>query len=1415
MTNSRIQILHSKLALTQTHLRFNFFNKLKNIKLKNKALAGSSNSEPSNTESLNSESYALKIKNINAEIDDLEIKVAASIAAVALKLHNFPKRNYDLNLPVSQSKDIILKAIKENQVIILCGETGSGKTTQIAKICMDLGLGSRGMIGHTQPRRIAARSVAVRVAQELAVEIGGVVGFKMRFSDQTKPETLIKLMTDGILLAELTSDRYLSRYEVLIIDEAHERSLNIDFLLGVLKQVLIKRPDLKVIITSATIDPIRFSNHFGNNTPVVEVSGRTYPVEIRYRPLLSQESKNQESKDQDHKIPLTIHFTEAILAAVDELWLASSMHQSGDILIFLSGEREIRETAEALRKHHPPHVEILPLYARLSANEQQRIFKTTGARRIVLATNVAETSLTVPGIKYVIDTGLARISRYNPRTRLQRLPVEAISRASANQRSGRCGRTSNGICIRLYAQEDFEGRAEFLAPEITRTHLAAVVLQMAHLRLGDPTIFPFVEAPDTRQIKDAYRSLFEIKAVDSQNNLTVLGKQLARLPLDPRLGAMLLSANTYGVLHEVLILVSVLSIQDPRERPLEFQQKADEKQRLFHNPQSDFISILNLWAWYQNQAKHLSHNQLRQLAQAHFLSFMRMREWRDLYQQLLGFLNEMDFKVNSFPEITSIINDDNHNSDNHSNSNNTYQFPAFNEMAIHKSLLTGLLDQIGRLNENSEYLGANNRKFILFPGSALRKKTPKWLIAMEIVETNQIYARTCAAIDPLWIEECSTHLIKTNYSEAHWSKSGGMVKAYANLSLFGLAIVNARPIHYGPINPTLSRELLIKDGLITGEIKLRAHFLKHNQLKILEVTVLEEKMRRRDILVDEWILYQWYDQKIPQDMITAAGLDKWCQHKEHNDLLKLELKDLLARDPNLENADYPTQITLNNLNLSALYVFDPSAADDGMTLIVPLAALNLLDKSRLDWLVPGFLLNKIIALIRSLPKSVRRHLVPAPDFAAQALANLEFGEGLFYEKLALVLSKLSKYEINMHDFDSTQIEAHLHINLRIADHNGKTIGEGRNLHQLQDSFKEKAQNAFSALLKQKHLEPVSKTLDKTLSKKDKYNQSVNHNHNHNLEHEHEHKNENKNEASLEHSFELNAWLIEKSLSFTRNGVQLTGFPSLVLEHTGDDLLTLKDVRLKKIILDQAHLADAALKITLSKLAHLMLIDKIKYLTKQWPNFGKMALMFRAVGTEGLLKADLMRAVILDCVLCEPLPRDAAQFQIRITRANNEMIIHASKLSNIIIETLTNLSSARKELHNLHSSNLHLLENDINKHIKNLIFDGFVSATPSEWRMHLPRYMKALEIRITRFSQNIERDKDYQNIINLHLEQYNAACKRIEIRTLDIPELIKYRYLIEELAVSFFAQPMKTALPVSEKRLTALWLSIDKQIKNLE
>ncbi|MCW8956805.1 MAG: ATP-dependent RNA helicase HrpA, partial [Gammaproteobacteria bacterium] len=888
----------------------------------------------------------------------------ASVERVQQRSNNSPSLQYPEELPVSQKKDEIREAINKHQVVIVCGETGSGKTTQLPKICLQRGSGTRGLICHTQPRRLAARAVASRIAEELHTELGQQVGFKVRFTDQVSEQSYIKLVTDGILLAEIHHDPYLSQYDTIIVDEAHERSLNIDFLLGYLKRLLPKRPDLKLIITSATIDPERFSRHF-NQAPIIMVSGRTYPVEVRYHPLHGEDD-DERQKD----------LVQGISDAVDEL----SRLDRSDILVFLSGERDIREATQFLQKRQLPNTEILPLLARLSAAEQNRIFHTSSKRRIVLSTNVAETSLTVPGIKYVIDSGVARISRYSWNSKIQRLPVEKISQASANQRKGRCGRVSEGVCIRLYSEEDFNNRPEFTDPEIQRTNLASVILQMENMQLGHVENFPFIEPPDSRLVRDGYNLLFELGALDHKHQINQLGKQLARLPIEPRIGRMLLEASQESCLSEVLIIASALAVQDPRERPMDKAQAADEAQKSFQDNRSDFLGFLNLWQTYQQQKQQLTGNKLRKWCKEHYISWLRMREWLDTHRQIKHMLNDLKLRFNS--------------------SEASYD-------SIHRALLTGLLGNLGFKDDNQQYLGARNRKFQIFPGSALFNKGPKWLMAAEIVETARVYARSVAKIDPLWVEQKARHLLKRSYTEPHWEKRNAQVAAFERTTLYGLIINPRRKINYGPIAPTESREIFIRSALVDGDFNCKEDFFLHNQQLAEELQTLEAKSRRQDILVDEMVLFEFYDQRIPENIYSGPQFFQWLKTTDTENL-KLTREQLMQHDAaGITGDQFPDFLEFNGARYPLEYHFDPSHNRDGITLITPMAGLNAISASRCEWLVPGMLHEKMVQLIRSLPKQLRKNFVPAPNFADVCMEALEASEQPLTSAMSNLLKKIT------------------------------------------------------------------------------------------------------------------------------------------------------------------------------------------------------------------------------------------------------------------------------------------------------------------------------------------------------------------------------------------------------------------------
>ena len=883
----------------------------------------------------------------------LQQDINASRQVVANRVALEVNYDYPPELPISQQRELITHAVQQHQVVIIAGETGSGKTTQIPRICLQMGRGIAGRIGHTQPRRIAARSVAQRIADETKSELGNLVGYHVRHHDQVRPESRIKLMTDGILLAEIRSDRDLLQYDTLIIDEAHERSLNIDFILGYLHQLLLRRPDLKLIITSATIATEKFSRHF-HDAPVIEVSGRSYPVEVMYRPLFSDDPDEQD-----------MQLKEAVLAAIDEL----ARIDRGDVMVFLSGEREIRDMAEALRKHHPPATEILPLFSRLSVAEQNRIFQAHKNRRIVLATNVAETSLTVPGIRYVIDPGLARISRYSYRSKLQRLPIEKISQASANQRTGRCGRVSAGICVRLYDEDDFMQRPQFTEPEIQRTNLAAVILNMKILGLGEVEAFPFIDPPDRRFINDGYRLLFELGAVDRQRQLTVMGREMGRLSVDPRLARMILQARDEGCLQEILIIACALEIQDPRERPLDAQQKADEAHKEFADEHSDFRSLLNLWSFYHEQKRELSHNKLRKLCRQRFIASRRMQEWHELHAQISHQVKAMGMRLNS------------EDSD---------------DERVHRSLLSGLVGNVGFNIEAREYQGSHGKHFMIFPGSGLAKKKPKWLMAAEIVETSRIYARTVAAIKPEWIEQIAPHLIKYNYSEPAWQARSGQVTAREKLTLYGLTLISQRKVNYGRIDPDVSRQIFIRCALVQGDFRSRETFFQHNNNLLERVQLMEDKSRRRDIMQDEQYLYDFYDQRIPHDIYSQPLFEKWWRQQKRKTpgLLNADIELLMSgQESSFDESLWPDQIIIKGLTIPLHYHFAPGEIDDGVTAKIPLVMLNQLQASDFDWLVPGLLQEKLAQLIKTLPKSLRRNFVPAPDYAHACIGSMSPANG--------------------------------------------------------------------------------------------------------------------------------------------------------------------------------------------------------------------------------------------------------------------------------------------------------------------------------------------------------------------------------------------------------------------------------------
>ncbi len=1300
-------------------------------------------------------------KPIDRGFPELLEALQASGARAEARRALLPRPVYDARLPVVQKRDEILAAIRDHAVVVVCGETGSGKTTQLPKLCLALGFGARGLIGHTQPRRIAARSVAARIGEEL--KEARAVGYKVRFSDHTRPETAIKLMTDGILLAETQGDPELRQYEVLIVDEAHERSLNIDFLLGYLKRLLPRRPDLKLIITSATIDPERFAKHF-DGAPIIEVSGRTWPVEVRYRPLIADD---EDGRDRDRE--------QAILDAVDELWAEGP----GDILVFLAGEREIRETAEALRKHHPPGVEILPLYARLSAAEQNRVFQPHGRARIVLATNVAETSLTVPGIRYVIDPGTARISRYSYRAKIQRLPVERVSQASAAQRAGRCGRVAEGVCIRLYSEEDVQARPRFTDPEVLRTNLAAVILQMAALKLGDPAEFPFVEPPDARLIHDGYKLLQELMAVDERHRLTALGRELARLPIDPRLGRMILAARDEGCLAEVLVIASFLAIQDPRERPLEHQQAADERHRRFRDERSDFLACLRLWDWWHLEARRLSKSKLRELAKGSFLSFVRLREWHELHQQLSEVVAGMGMKLNERQAAPPPPAP--------GEKREASAWPA-NFAPLHRALMSGLLGNLGLKQDDGTFLGARGRKFHVFPGSGLAKRPPRWLMAAEVVETARVFARTVARIEPEWVEGLAGHLVKRSYSEPHWEKRAAQVAALERVTLYGLPVVSGRKVNYGPIDPATARELFIRGALVERDFACAAAFFGDNAALIEAIEALEAKSRRRDVLVDEATIFRFYDERIPADIHSGPAFLKWLKRAERDEprVLHMTRELLMAHDAaGVTGGDYPDHLTLNGIAFPLVYRFEPGAADDGVTLTVPLAALNQIPPYRCEWLVPGLLSERLAALIRSLPKSLRRHFVPVPDFVAALMPRLEPGERPLLEALGAELERIGGVVVPEDAWKPEEVPPHLAMNFRVVAPDGKVLAEGRELLALKRELGARASTAFGTLAsalaaaRAAHAPGRSREAGKpeappkpverpeTMPADDPV-------------------------ARLERP-DVHDWdfgTLPEELEFSRNGIALKGYPALVVE---GDKLALR-------VLDHRDRAEAAHREGLKRLIALRLREQTRYLHRNLPGLAPMALHYIRVGTQEQLRDDLYAAVLDRAFLSEGLPRDRAAFEACLERGRGQLMTIADEVCASVGRALASFHEVRKRIAGQVPLAWIEAVKDVQAQLDALIHPGFVAATPYAWLARLPVYLKAAELRVQRLGGQLERDRsrraEIQRLWNAYLQRRDRHRKQ----GIEDPELERVRWMIEELRVSQFAQELKTAFPISAKRV---------------
>jgi ATP-dependent helicase HrpA len=1223
---------------------------------------------------------------------------------------------YPEALPVSAHHQEISAAICEHQAVIVCGATGSGKTTQLPKICLDAGRGQLGRIACTQPRRIAARTVASRVAQELGTRVGEGVGYKVRFSDQVRADSVIKVLTDGMLLAETTGNRDLREYDTIIIDEAHERSLNIDFLLGYLRQLMARRPELKVIITSATIDADRFSRHF-NNAPVIEVSGRTYPVEIRYRPILAPEraEDGQKVRETDEE-----RVTQAILDATDELVRLGE----GDILVFLPGEREIRDTAEALRKHHPPHTEILPLFARLSVKEQERIFQPTNARRIVLATNVAETSLTVPGIRYVIDPGYARILRYSARNKVDQLLTEAVSQASANQRSGRCGRVAAGVCIRLYAEQEYAARPEYTDPEILRTSLAGVILRMSALRLGQPADFPFLDAPAPRLIADGYQLLEELNAVDATRRLTAIGKQLAKLPLDPKIGRVLLAAQQYGCLREALILCAALSVQDPRERPATQAGAADDRHRAFADEASDFAGLLKLWEFYDDALRHKKSNRkLQEDCREHFLNPTRLREWREVHGQLATTASELGLVENAEPA---------------------------NYEAIHKALLTGFLGNIGVKMDEGGFQGARGIKFYVHPGSALAKKPPKWVMAAELIETTRLYARTAAKIEPEWLESIAAHLLKRNYFDPHWQKKNAQVSAFEQVQLFGLIIIPRRSVHYGAIDPVESRRIFIRSALVAGEFETRAAFFAHNQQLLAEVSELEHKARRQDVLVDEERLFAFFDARIPADIVNGSGFERWRREAERTNprLLYLSRDDVMRHDAGSITEDwFPQALQWDGLSLPLQYRFEPGHVLDGVTVTLPLALLNAVPAWRFDWLVPGMLREKLSWYVKSLPKHLRRVFVPVPDTVTAAMTVLT-PTAPMTEALATWLGKRSNLKIAAGDWHDVP-PLHLQMNFRVVDERGQELGMSRDLQALRQQLGEAAQLTFSA---------PDNTFEQSGFKRWDFGD------------------------------------VPESLPFTRAGQSVTGYPAIIDEQ---DSVALR-------LLDTPAAAERAHRHGVVRLCRLNLVEQFKYLEKNIPDFTRLALAYRQFGDADKLREALLAAIAeRACLGDEPLPRSAAQFDAQLVRARARIKPVADALTRIVAQVLALHQALQPRL----KTPWPHVTKDVAAQLQQLVYPGFITATPWLRLQHLPRYLQGIQQRLDKLPDRLAQDQQHTTTLTTLTAQWQARELKHRKAGVDDPQLEEFRWQLEELRISLFAQQLKTPQPVSIKRLQKMWESV--------
>ncbi|MFI7665409.1 ATP-dependent RNA helicase HrpA [Nocardia sp. NPDC049526] len=1340
---------------------------------------------------------------ITAEIAAAEQRVEARRAAV-------PEIRYPEQLPVSARRDDIAKTILDNQVVIVAGETGSGKTTQIPKICLELGRGIRGTIGHTQPRRLAARTVAERIAEELGTELGDVVGYTVRFTDQASDRTLVKLMTDGILLAEIQRDRLLRRYDTIIIDEAHERSLNIDFLLGYLKQLLPRRPDLKVIITSATIDPELFARHFadesGTPAPIVEVSGRSYPVEIRYRPLSLELPVATDDDDEDTRI-VDRDPVDAIGDAVRELFADGD----GDVLVFLSGEREIRDAADALRDLQIPRTEILPLYARLSTAEQHRVFAPHPGRRVVLATNVAETSLTVPGIRYVVDPGTARISRYSMRTKVQRLPIEEVSQASARQRAGRCGRVADGICIRLYSEEDFESRPAFTEPEILRTNLAAVILQMTALGLGDIEKFPFVEAPDRRAIRDGIALLEELGALapratakparqqtdstaqevtatdsaeradqvsDTTLTLTPTGREMAQIPVDPRMARMLVEAHRNGVLADVLIIVAALSIQDVRERPADHQQAADTKHARFVVEGSDFLAYLRLWEYLTEQRKSLSSNQFRRMCRDEFLHYLRIREWQDLHGQLRTITRGLGWSANSDDsngtesgsrrgqsaadgrdsERGQRKSDSSRAKANRGRDNTASSKPQaaeddgtpWDSTAIHQALLAGMLSHIGvREAETREFLGARNAKFMIFPGSSLAKKPPRWVMAAELVETSRLWGRMAARVEPEWAERLAGDLVKRTYSEPHWSSKRGAARAYERVTLYGVPLVVSRAVDYGRIDPELSRELFIRHALVQGEWQTRHEFFHRNRELLDDVADLEHRARRRDILVDDEVLFEFYDKRVPADIVSVRHFDSWWRTAKRKDPALLDFStDTVVNDAaaTLDPTDFPDAWRQGELSFPLTYQFEPGNDDDGVTVRIPVEQLAHVRAVGFDWLVPGMRDELATALIKTLPKALRRTVVPAPDFAAAALAALTPRAEPLRIGLARELSRLGSVTIAPSDLDPAALPDHLRMTFAAIAASGQVLARGKNLAQLKTQLSEQVSASVARATAGAERAPATVWTSESLG------------------------------------------TVEPTVRSEVAGQTVTGYPALVPEGEG------VAVRVLSSPAEQA----AAMRAGTRALVLSAVPTSVRTVTASLPPRDRLALSQNPYGSLDALIEDCRAAAADELIAAAGGPvRSPNQFDTLVAKIRPDFVSAVARIVRLVVPVLAGAHQVSSALADTTERDI---ADDVRHQLDDLIFPGFISEWGSARLRELPRYLAAARTRLEALPGSAVRDRQGMVEIDRALAAYDRLVNALPETRRHAPDVTEIWWMIEEFRVSLFAQKLGTPYPVSTKRV---------------